>query len=79
MSDLLAETADLSTPWCPGCQPGRDPSREILRIGWCQEHALRLDGVEDDHVSVSGDRPPVTDVTGTDNRRWCDVLHGRRV
>jgi hypothetical protein len=32
------ETPMLGKPWCPGCEPNRDPTREILNANPCGRH-----------------------------------------
>lgn len=38
MSEIDLSTPDLGMEWCPGCEPDRDPTREILSTRWCEEH-----------------------------------------
>lgn len=43
----LPDTPRLGERWCPGCSPGRDPTREILETSWCGEHQPPRDGPDD--------------------------------
>lgn len=63
----LPETPDISEPWCPTCQPERDPSREILRVQYCYIH--RSDPIEDSTLPTTGA------AGGESNKKWCDLIH----
>lgn len=74
MSDFLAETPPATVPWCPTCEPERDPTKELLETRYCRLHEPPRAGVDDDGVAqgwVSGS----LDCTGEDNRRWCELFH----
>jgi hypothetical protein len=66
----------VATPYCPTCEPERDPLKEILDARYCHRHEPSRAGSEDDGVAlgwISG----TADCTGDDNRKWCDLLHRR--
>lgn len=74
--DALADTPDLSRPYCPTCEPDADPLREILRVRWCWDHPQVVTGADDAAVG------PFTVVGSTEfsaeaNRRICALLAGR--
>jgi hypothetical protein len=46
----LDDTRDLGIRWCPGCEPDRDPCREILVTSWCTLHAPPIAGLDDAHA-----------------------------
>ena len=64
-------------PYCPGCRPNADPIRELLVLRWCAAHAPTLNGPAD--TAVVPNQTPVwsDEVAGSDNRRWCELFHGR--
>jgi hypothetical protein len=63
-------------PYCPGCRPHADTIRELVVLRWYEAHAPTLDG-PDDTVAASTPEPVWSDeVTGWDNRRWCELFHG---
>lgn len=48
MSDALTPPSpNLGVFWCPGCQPERDPTAEILITDYCEFHKPKLGGVDD--------------------------------
>lgn len=71
----LPDTGDLSRNWCPECEPGADPTREILIVVWCEKHFPKQVGVDDERATTSGNSLVVRDVEGADNRAWCALLH----
>ena len=46
MGDWLEETPNLGRPWCPGCEPERDPTAEILITEYCGHHRA-IEGTAD--------------------------------
>ena len=48
MTDNLPDTPSLAHPWCPGCAPERDETKEVLVVEWCPRHKPTTDGLEDD-------------------------------
>ncbi len=77
VSDHLPDTARIARAYCPGCEPGADPSVEILDVRWCETHSPTQNGSEDEVVTASAYLSGSSEAGGDDNRRWCDVLHGR--
>ena len=45
--DDIMETPKLGRPWCPGCSPECDPTREILDVSWCAAHKPPEAGTDD--------------------------------
>jgi hypothetical protein len=62
-------------PYCPGCEPGADPSSELLDVAWCPAHAPTRDGLDDAAVTSEASLLGGAEAGGEDNRRWCDLLH----
>ena len=77
MTDYLPETPVVARCYCPGCEPDADPTLEILDVRWCDTHCPGRDGSDDAAVVSSAYLSGSGEVGGDDNRRWCDVLHGR--
>jgi hypothetical protein len=76
--DYFSETPHVARAYCPGCDPDADPSQEILDVCWCESHAPARDGADDELMTVSAYLSGSAEAGGDDNRRWCDVLHGRQ-
>jgi hypothetical protein len=64
-------------PYCPACQPHADPIRELLVLRWCEAHAPTLNGPDDTAVGSTGEPDGRDEVAECDNRRWCELFHGR--
>ena len=47
---------DLSEPYCPSCEPERDPFKGVTIVEWCKAHRPELDGDKDARAS---NRPAV--------------------
>jgi hypothetical protein len=77
-TDFLPDTAYVARTYCPGCEPYADPSLDILDVRWCESHSPARDGADDDVVIASAYLSGSAEAGGDDNRRWCDILHGRR-
>ena len=78
MSSELVDTPNLASSYCPGCDPERDPLREILTVCWCDEHRPTCEGAEDARVSV--DRLALSsagEANAETNRAWCAWVHRR--
>ena len=45
---------------------------------WCESHSPVRDGADDEVVTASAYLSGSAEAGGDDNRRWCDILHGRR-
>ena len=78
VTDHLPDTPGIARAYCPGCEPDTDPSQEILDVRWCESHSPARDGPDDEVVATSAYLSGSAEAGGDDNRRWCDVLHGRR-
>jgi hypothetical protein len=78
VTDYLPDTPNVARAYCPGCEPGADPSREILDVRWCESHCPVRDGADDEIVIASAYLSGSAEAGGDDNRRWCAILHGRR-
>lgn len=48
----LPDTTDLARYYCPTCEPGADPTRDILIVRWCRSHAPSDEGIDDAGVQV---------------------------
>lgn len=76
VTDWLTDTPIVARPYCPTCEPTADPSREILDVRWCGDHAPVTTGDADGEVAmawISGSQ----EAGGEDNRRWCELVHRR--
>ena len=77
----LPESPDLSTRWCPSCDPDRDPTREILRVEYCTTHAGLVDpvGVDDPearkHVGQASMNSAGMAVGSEGNAAACAIIH----
>ena len=81
MSELIADTPDLSRLWCPSCQPERDPLSEILRVDYCGTYVPDRTGSEDKAALATMEScgPTATPREGGDEgAAWCSLIHGGR-
>lgn len=74
MGAMIPETADLSSRWCPGCEPSRDPVTEILAVTWCHRHVPHLLGADDAKAGAAPWLSGAADVDGRDCRLMAEVL-----
>jgi hypothetical protein len=77
MTEYIAETPSLARLYCPGCEPGADPTSEILDVRWCESHSPFREGLDDSLVSATADLSGSVEAGGADNRRWCEIVHRR--
>lgn len=73
MTDWLSDTPVMATMYCPGCETERDPTREVLDVRYCADHAPTTVGDADPEVAqnwISG-----TQECGEDNAKWCQLFH----
>ena len=77
-TDHLADTPCVARAYCPGCEPDADPGRDILDMRCCESHTPARGGIDDDVVASSVYLSGSAEAGGDDNRRWCEILHGRR-
>ena len=75
--DYLPDTPCVARAYCPGCEPDADPSQDILDVRWCESHFPGRAGADDEVVTASAHLSGSAEAGGNDNRRWCDLLHGR--
>ena len=78
VTDYLQDSPCVARAYCPGCEPDADPSQEILDVRWCESHSPARDGADDEVVTTSAYLSGSAEAGDDDNRRWCDILHGRR-
>lgn len=82
MTDYVVHaTAYLARPYCPTCEAEiQHEANEILETRYCGIHQPSTEGVADAAVTYSDSYPAgSTEAGGSDNRRWCDLLHrGKR-
>ena len=76
MNYLLA-TPSVARLYCPGCEVDADPSQVILDVRWCESHSPARTGADDEVVTASAPLSGSAEAGGDDNRRWCEILHGR--
>lgn len=75
MTEYLADSPAVARPYCPGCEPGADPLREVLDVRWCDEHVPVREGTADQRVDSSAFLSGTAEAGGEVNRRWCELLH----
>jgi hypothetical protein len=73
--EYLADSPVIARPYCPGCEPGADPMREVLDVRWCDEHTPLREGSDDERVNSSAFLSGTAEAGGDANRRWCEFLH----
>jgi hypothetical protein len=78
MSEYNPDSPKLSRLYCPGCEPEADPSVEILEIFRCSEHTRPPFGLDDMRVTAIAYISGTAEAGGDDNRRWCDLFHGKK-
>ncbi len=76
MSDELAESPFLARPWCPVCEPDRNPAEEILDTRYCGLHAPSYVGADDAGVVYGYLASSSSEAGGEGNRVICDLVHG---
>jgi len=71
----MSDTPALGRTYCPGCEPERDPTAELLDARPCGLHSL-AQGIDDGLVTagVLG----YAECGGDDNREWCRLIHQER-
>jgi hypothetical protein len=62
-------------PYCPGCEPATDPTRELVESRWCPAHAPAWEGTDDVLVTAHALSGGSAEAGGEDNRRWCQLIH----
>ncbi len=75
VTEYIAETPALGRAFCPGCEPGADPTREILDVRWCDTHLPGRDGADDATVRSDAFLSGSAEAGGDANRLWCQLLH----
>jgi hypothetical protein len=75
MTDFIADSPLIARPYCPGCEPDADPTREILDVRWCESHAPVREGADDAVVRADGFLSGGIEAGGDANRRWCELIH----
>ena len=75
MPEFVADSPIVARPFCPGCEPGTDPTSEILDTRWCDAHAPVRGGAQDEHVRSEAYLSGSSEAGGDENRRWCDLIH----
>ena len=84
--NFIPDSPIVSRPYCPGCEPDADPTREILDVRWCEDHMPRREGAEDAGVvanaylsgSVEADydtcRKYAIMIRRTEEERWSERM-----
>lgn len=75
MTDYISDSPIVARPWCPLCEPNRDPTVEILDTRYCDQHTLARKGLDDDTVVLRDYIHGSTEAGGQANRLWCQLLH----
>ena len=72
----LGDMPNLTSLYCPGCDPERDPIREVLTVRWCDEHQPKYEGVDDEKATIdTGILVSAGEAEAETNRPWCELLH----
>ena len=72
----IAETPSMASSYCPGCDPNRDPFREILAVQWCVKHQPSFGGPDDERTTLGrGVLSALGEAEADSNRVWCDLVH----
>lgn len=74
--DRLADTPDLSTTYCPVCEPVQEP-KAIVRPLLCDRHNLAPEGDADDLVTLLGYLSGTSESGGEDNRIMNNLIARR--
>lgn len=77
MTEYLADSPVIAHSWCPGCEPLRDPTLEILDVRYCDSHAPKRGGADDTSVRSESYASGSTEAGGESNRLWCELFHGK--
>ena len=75
LTDFPTEKPLVARAYCPGCEPGADPLREILDVHWCDAHMPCRAGPDDVLATAQGTAYGGAEAGGDDNRRWCALIH----
>jgi hypothetical protein len=75
VTDFPTEKPPVVRAYCPGCEPGADPCREILDVHWCDAHVPCRAGPDDVLATARGTAYGGAEAGGDDNRRWCALIH----
>lgn len=63
---------------CLGCEPDRDPLREIFSIYQCPAHTQDTSGTLDRLVTSASYLSGGSEIEGLSNRAWCDFFHRQK-
>lgn len=74
-TDYLPDSPVIARAFCPRCEPEADQTTEILDTRWCETHAPRRDGLDDEAVIYGNYLSGSAESGGDENRAWCDFLH----
>ncbi len=64
-------------PYCPGCEPETDPTRDLVEVRWCINihPAPSMAGADDLLVTANALPGGSAEAGGYDNRRWGELVH----
>lgn len=72
----INETPSLASPYCPGCDPNRDPLREILAVQWCVHHQPSFASPDDERTTLGpSSLSSLSEAEAESNRVWCELMH----
>lgn len=77
MTDWLPDSPVVLPNVCPTCMPNLDPREYQTR--WCNDHEPTREGRDDERVDTSGYVSSGIEAGGEDNRRWCELIHRKRL
>ena len=75
MTNYMVDSEYLAKPWCPACEPERDPTVEILETRYCGTHGPTVGGELDGEIVSTGYMSGSAEVGGPDNTLWCNAIH----
>lgn len=79
MTDWLPDSDYVARPYCPLCEPDRDPCAEVLETRYCGTHQPSLAGEADHEVTSSSYLSGSAEVGGEDNAKWGALVHRGQV
>lgn len=73
------DSVQITVPYCPGCQPERDPSAELIHVLFCYQHIPSVEGDADQAIRSSYYLTGSNEAGGDSNRRFCDFIHRKKL
>lgn len=67
----------MAEHWCPDCEPGRDPLRDILEVRYCASHGPTDSGPDDRLTGVPQPLSSMGEADGADCRAVQALIQDR--